>query len=218
MPEHKPYNPLDKRNLGISVAEAMLSQDVVPLGTLRRFSGAGVYAIYYTGEFDVYRPIAELNKGGNIQTPIYVGKAVPPGARKGGLGLSDEPSEALFCRLVQHAESIRGTNNLAIEDFFCRYLVVDDIWIPLGEALLIARFAPVWNTVIDGFGNHDPGKGRYRGLCPVWDMLHPGRAWAKKCQSRSESVEKIKDDIAKFFRSHPTAFGHAFLLGSEENK
>jgi hypothetical protein len=202
--EPKPYNPLDKRNLGASVAEAMLSQQAVPLGTLERFGGAGVYAIYYTGQFDAYRPLAQLNPDNNPQAPIYVGKAVPPGTRKGGFGLDDTPNHALFNRMAEHAESIDLATNLNIQDFYCRYLVVDDIWIPLGESLLIAKFAPVWNTLIDGFGNHDPGKGRYSGLCPRWDVLHPGRAWASKCRSRTETAEQIKQDITEYFRSHPS--------------
>lgn len=212
----KPYNPLDKRNLGVSVAEAMLSQDVVSLGILTRFDGAGVYAIYYTGQFNAYRPLARLNKGKKLQAPIYVGKAVPPGARKGGLGLDETPSQALYSRLAEHAESIGLATNLDIKDFHCRYLVVDDIWIPLGESLLIAKFAPVWNTLIDGFGNHDPGKGRYNGLCPRWDVLHPGRAWAAKCKSRPETASQIKNDIAEYFRSHPAVTSQAFHPGRED--
>jgi len=30
----------------------------------------------------------------------------------------------------------------------------------------------VWNVVIDGFGNHDPGAGRYNGERTRWDTLH----------------------------------------------
>jgi Eco29kI restriction endonuclease len=91
-----------------------------------------------------------------------VGKAVPAGARKGGFGLGADPGRVLFRRLNEHAESIRSTKNLKIDDFYCRYLVTDDIWIPLAEAMLIDLFNPVWNKLIDGFGNHDPGKGRYQ--------------------------------------------------------
>jgi hypothetical protein len=77
---------------------------------------------------------------------------------------------------------------------------VDDIWIPLGESLLIARFAPVWNSLVDGFGNHDPGKGRYEGLKPRWDVLHPGRAWAVKCQARPETSEQIIIDVERYLK------------------
>ena len=203
MTQETPYNPLDKRNLGASVAEALLIKRAIPLNTLEKFCGAGIYAIYYSGRFEAYEPIASLNRNDNSVAPIYVGKAVPPGARKGGVGLEDAPSNALYNRLAEHAESIDSVHNLRIEDFFCRYLVVDDIWIPLGESLLIATFAPVWNTLIDGFGNHDPGKGRYNGLRPRWDVLHPGRGWAEKCQSRPETAEQIGIDVVEYLRTHP---------------
>lgn len=78
--EIKPYNPLDKRNLGGSVAEALPACSVRPLGDLETFAGAGIYAIYYTGNFKAYKPLALKNCGGRFQTPIYVCKAVPPGA------------------------------------------------------------------------------------------------------------------------------------------
>jgi hypothetical protein len=198
--EHEPYNPLDKKNLGASVAEALLERRVHPLGRIDKFVGAGIYAIYYSGKFPAYAPLAEHNRDNQFETPIYVGKAVPAGARKGGFGLDISPGLALFNRLCEHAESIRSASNLSIEDFCCRFLVVDDIWIPLGESLLIARFAPVWNSLVDGFGNHDPGKGRYEGLKPRWDVLHPGRAWAVKCQARPETSEQIIIDVERYLK------------------
>lgn len=194
-----PFNPLDKKNLGASVAEAMLEQPAQKLGDLRPFYGIGIYAVYYTGDFDAYAPLAARNKGGRFSAPIYVGKAVPSGARKGG-GVGDATnSRALYNRLKEHVESIVSASNLDIDDFYCRYLVVDDIWIPLGESLLIAKFTPIWNQLIDGFGNHDPGSGRYKGQRPRWDVLHPGRAWAAKCAAREENEKEIIRDAMNFF-------------------
>lgn len=195
-----PFNPLDKRNLGASVAEALLAGRPKPLADIPPFQGAGVYALYYVGDFPAYRDLAASSKAGHFQTPIYVGKAIPAGARKGG-GLGEiQHTRALHKRLGEHAESIRAVENLDIQDFHCRYLVVDDIWIPLGESLLIARFAPVWNSLVDGFGNHDPGKGRHQGLRPRWDVLHPGREWARKCREREETAELIGRDIEVYLR------------------
>lgn len=193
MKKEEVYNPLDKTNLGASVAEALLARPLMPLSGLNPFQGAGVYALYYHGKFPAYKNIRSGTDGREI--PIYVGKAVPAGARKGEFGLDQKPGNVLYKRLKEHAESINATDNLQIEDLFCRYLVVDDIWIPLGEALVIARFSPLWNTLIDGFGNHDPGKGRYAGLRPRWDTLHPGRPWAMKCQGRSETQEQIQREV-----------------------
>ena len=191
-----PFNPLDKSNLGASVGEALLGRKPQPLGHVPRFQGAGIYALYYLGTFDAYASLGTLNRESNGPTvPIYVGKAVPRGARKGGSLDSTRNTTALWRRLQEHAESIRLASNLRIEDFSCRYLVVDDIWIPLGETLLIAKFSPIWNSFIDGFGNHDPGKGRYAGMRTRWDTLHPGRAWAEKCSSRPEVASDIGREI-----------------------
>ena len=200
MSDSTPYNPLHKENLGASVAEALLGRRVHLLGELKRFDGAGVYAIYYTGNFAAYSSIAKRNLESRFEAPIYVGKAIPKGGRKGGKQ-TDGASAALFSRLGQHADSVRATSNLSIEDFHCRYLAVDDIWIPLGESLLIAKFSPVWNTLVDGFGNHDPGKGRYEGVCPRWDVIHPGRDWAEKCKPRVETAAQITGDIKTYLRT-----------------
>jgi len=155
------YNPLDKLRLGESVAKALLARPISALPPQESFSGAGIYALYYTGEFPPYRKITEKNIDEQWSAPIYVGKAVPAGARKGGYGLGESPGEVLYRRIREHAESIQQAENLALADFKCRYLIVDDIWIPLGESLLISMFSPFWNQILDGFGNHDPGVGRY---------------------------------------------------------
>ncbi len=197
-----PFNPLAKRHLGESVGQAMLRQAVAPLRDLSAFDGAGVYAIYYTGGFHGYEVIAEKNRNQHFGVPIYVGKAVPKGARKGG-DLEATPGKVLYKRLKQHAKSIEEVSNLDIADFHCRYLIVDDIWIPLGESLLIAKFNPLWNKLIDGFGNHDPGKGRHAGLRPRWDVLHPGRPWADRCQARDEKAEQIISEARDYLRNNP---------------
>ena len=54
----QPYNPLDKKNLGISVADAMLNQPISPLPPGEKFVGTGIYAIYYVGDFPPYAPVA----------------------------------------------------------------------------------------------------------------------------------------------------------------
>lgn len=191
MKAEPPYSPLDKANLGVSVADALLERDPQPLAEIVPFDGAGIYAIYYVGDFPAYSAITALNKKGAYSAPIYVGKAVPPGARKGGFGLGEEPGQVLYRRLKEHQKSIEQTPSLDIADFHCRYLVVDDIWIPLGESLLVERFAPIWNRVIDGFGNHDPGKGRYQQQRSAWDTIHEGRPWAMKCNPSTKTKEAI---------------------------
>ena len=211
MTEATPYNPLDKKNLGASVAEALLGRKPKSLASLTSFSGAGLYALYYHGGAAPYARLAERNGRVDPVAPIYVGKAIPEGARKGGVGWDAATTRALFKRLTEHAESIRATSTLKVDDFTCRFLVVDDIWIPLGESLLIAKFTPIWNSLIDGFGNHDPGKGRYGGMRPRWDVLHPGRVWAEKCQPRPESASQIEGEVMAYLeQTQPPASPHFY--------
>jgi len=194
-----PFNPLDKLNLAESLADAMLKGFVGPLPPIKRFEGAGIYAIYYAGDFQPYKLLARKNQGNDPTAPIYVGKAVPPGARKGGFGLGAEPGTALFKRLNEHSKSIDEAKNLDLNGFSCRYLVCDDIWIPLGEALLIERFQPPWNVLIEGFGIHTPGKGRKKQVRSRWDTLHPGRTLARGLPANPMSEREIIKLVAKFF-------------------
>ena len=121
-------------------------------------------------------------------------------AHLGRLERTKTSSTALSARLRQHAASIDQADNLNIEDFDCRFLVVEDIWIPLGENLLIAKFAPNWNKLIDGFGNHDPGSGRYNQVQSRWDVLHPGRPWAQRLRDRPEGPEQISRELEAYLR------------------
>jgi len=198
------YNPLDKLNLAKSIELELLSRPAVSLSSLSDISGAGVYAIYYTGPFAAYAPLTRANAGGKFSKPIYVGKAIPKGGRKGGLA-NDVAStgKALLDRLRQHASSINEAENLELEDFFVRYLVVDDIWIPLGENMLIETFQPLWNRVIDGFGNKDPGQRRATQYKSPWDILHPGRGFAKKLADSPVTQDFLLKRVADYFAGRP---------------
>lgn len=130
------YNPLDKLSLAKSIETEVLSGDVEPLSGFQSIIGAGVYVIYYQGAFEPYRPISTANAE-TWRQPIYVGKAIPKGGRKGGMPRDVSRSgTALQSRLRKHGESIRATANLRPEEFVFRYIVLDDIWIPLGENIL----------------------------------------------------------------------------------
>ena len=179
-PPAGPYNPLDKINLGKSVADALLESAVRPLSNTAHLVGAGVYALYYSGDFAPYAPIAAKNVEGRFEQPIYVGKAIPEGGRKGGLTLDARAGRSLRDRLAQHAATIAEAENLDLAHFHYRSLVVDDIWIPLGENMLIELFRPIWNKLIDGFGNKTPGRGRAGQARSPWDVLHPGRRFVER--------------------------------------
>ena len=186
----EPYDPLDYANLARSIVQALLSNDAQPLPPATAFNGAGVYAIYYRGDFAAYRPIVTATP----PPPIYVGKAVPTGARKGiGLPTASQGRE-LFRRLAEHAKNIEQAENIELGDFRCRYLVVVPVWITLAERFLVEYHKPIWNVLIEGFGNHDPGAGRRGMKRPRWDIVHPGRPWA----SELEPAETAHDVLERF--------------------
>lgn len=66
----------------------------------------------------------------------------------------------------------------------CRFVIFEEEgsdMISTIEAALIKLNRPLWNTAVDGFGNHDPGSGRYEQAKSDWDVIHEGRGWANKC-------------------------------------
>lgn len=178
------YDPLDYENLARSVVEALLGGPEQPLPPTEPFEGAGVYAVYYRGNFEPYSSLVKADP----PPPIYVGKAVPTGARKGAR--RSAAGRELYQRLNQHSKSIDQADNVDLDDFTCRYLVVVPVWITLAERFLVEHYKPVWNVAIDGFGNHDPGAGRRGMKRPRWDILHPGRPWAAKLTAE-ESFEQV---------------------------
>jgi len=157
------------------------------------FLGTGVYALYYIGSNPLYQRYAELNRLA-YNYPIYIGKAVPKGWRQSRSSDSVlTQSRELFSRLQEHSRSISAVDGLSVENFMCRFVIFEaegSDMISTIEAALIKLNRPLWNTSVDGFGNHDPGKGRYEQAKSDWDVIHQGRAWANKCNGvhKQESV------------------------------
>ena len=194
-----PYNPLEKFNIARSIEIELLVRPAHALSRTDEILGAGVYVIYYTGSFQSYRPVAEANRKDAFTKPIYIGKAIPKGGRKGGLTMAAGIGRALTERLRQHAGSINEAANLDLADFYVRHLVVDDIWIPLGENMLVETFKPLWNRAIDGFGNKDPGNRRATQYKSPWDILHPGRKFAQKLADGPLNITMLEQRIADYF-------------------
>lgn len=166
-----------------------------PLPLPESFIGTGVYSLYYLGGYDLYNKIATANISECTQ-PIYVGKAVPKGWRTARA--TSEEGSTLTQRLREHARSITHCAGLDIKDFKCRFIILKDeesSMITIVEAALIKKYRPLWNTVVDGFGNHDPSSGRYDQANSEWDVLHPGRPWAEKLRGKSPDLEGIKVKI-----------------------
>jgi len=168
------------------------------------FLGTGVYALYYIGSNPLYQQYAELNRLA-YNYPIYIGKAVPKGwrqARSSDSTLSQ--SRELFSRLREHSRSILAVDGLSVEDFMCRFVIFEaegSDMISTIEAALIKLNKPLWNTTVDGFGNHDPGKGRYEQAKSDWDVIHQGRAWAYKCNGEHKPESSIISSIERHLQN-----------------
>ena len=186
------YDPLTYENLMAGLVVHFERQPRVRLRDSTDAPGPGIYALFYDGDFDSYERIAGTSQ------PIYVGKAVPPGSRRGTA--VDVAAPALQRRLYEHAKSLEKANNLQLDDFECRYLPLVPVWITLAERFLIDHYQPIWNLRLDGFGNHDPGRGRRQGEASWWDTLHPGRSWATRLR-QVKTQPAARDLISRFLTS-----------------
>lgn len=162
----KVFDPYSYEAIIDSIRLKFRSQAMHRLGNLQKFHGSGIYAIYYVGkDTSIYRPSREV--------PIYVGKADFVGSRRGILNKEViEESTKLYTRLQDHARSIASAENLNLNDFRCKFLRVSPQHIYTAEVSLIATYAPVWNTILSGFGQKSCVMGSTR---TPWDTLHPGR-------------------------------------------
>ncbi|MBX9460344.1 MAG: Eco29kI family restriction endonuclease [Brevundimonas sp.] len=179
------------------MSAAILSQPLVRLSEIGTFSGAGVYALYYAGDLDLYAPVSRTMST-HQPVPVYVGKAIPPGGRAGEPRDESRPVNSLAGRLRRHARSIDAAEDLQSSEFWVRYLPIDDVWISLGENMLIRTFRPVWNRVAPGFGNNPLGGGRLMQKLSPWDVLHPGRATSEVPQkwTRAEMQGLVTDYLS----------------------
>jgi hypothetical protein len=165
---YEEFDPLNRVNLGRSVETALLSRPLTEFNVLFPFWGSGIYAIYFTGQesHPLYSRITAS------PAPIYVGRSVPRGARKGRTEVEEgHRSKTLSDRLYHHRYSIDQAENLTAEDFSCRWLVADMLFVPMAESLMIQTYRPIWNGLIDGFGNNAPGEGRGNQVRSRWDTL-----------------------------------------------
>ena len=109
------FDPTDPNTSGRVVALTLVAQTRHPLAKIPEFYGAGVYAIYYRGDFGPYAPLKGMDH------PIYVGKADPDNqAAKDAVSQGTK----LSARLNEHAKSIRSAGaTLGVNDFDCRFLI-----------------------------------------------------------------------------------------------
>lgn len=192
---------------GMLIGKALVEVEPAPLNAIPRFYGSGVYAIYYKGDFKHYAPIrGEL-------CPIYVGKADPA---KPDAGSPREQGPALWVRLAKHAKNLSNAAHLSIDDFSCRYLVIQSGLQVATEEYLIHRLRPLWNLVVKGLGKHGD---LARKELSDWDVLHSGRGWASGQESlRERTPETIASEIEKHFQSLAVNESFAGLLNPAKRR
>lgn len=166
------FDPAEPNLVGRFVALALVAQPRKPLAEFERFYGSGVYALYYNGDFEPYATISRK------ETPIYVGKADPA---DGTAKTPTEQGDKLSVRMLDHRRNIAKADNIKVEDFECRALVVQSGWQQAAESYLIRLFRPIWNNevqILYGLGKHGDAATTRANKRSPWDTLHPGRGWA----------------------------------------
>ena len=185
------FDPTDPNTAGRVVALTLVAQPMHSLANIPDFYGAGVYAIYYKGDFTPY----SMLKG--KEHPIYVGKADPdhPAAKD-----AISQGTKLSMRLREHAKNIcKAKSTLKIEDFECRFLIVQTGFQKSAEDYLINFFKPIWNSetkICFGLGKHGDSSDTRGNKRSPWDTIHPGRPWAENIMENQKSPELIVEQIS----------------------
>jgi hypothetical protein len=99
-------DPSDPNVVGQLIADTLLVQPRHPVASLPKFYGSGIYALYYKGPFDAYRPIVKT------ETPIYIGKADPAQQQA---TTPTEQGTRLWGRLKDHRRSVEAARNLSLD-------------------------------------------------------------------------------------------------------
>lgn len=188
------FDPGNPRTVGFFVALALLAQPRKKLSEREDFYGAGIYSIFYNGNFPLYSEIRRT------ETPIYVGQAVS-GNQDAHTPI--EQGRRLAARLNEHRKNIdRASRTLQLRDFEYKSLVIQSGWESTAENYLIRLFRPIWNKetkIIQGFGKHGDRATTRQNRKSTWDTLHPGRNWAGPSKANEQSIKQINAKVKKHF-------------------
>jgi hypothetical protein len=208
---HEPaFDPLHSENIGEMIRVRLLGRELLPLDAASTINGAGIYTLYYAGNFEPYAPLVASNSD-EVLNPIYVGKAIPRGGRKGlkDLAAPSARENALSRRIDLHFKKLSGVEGVKAADFRFRYLPLTPVWIALGENALIRWFKPLWNIAVDGFGNNALGAGRLNQSVSSWDVLHPRTGAevvpAKDALPAKVTREAVLERVRDYFKDPESA-------------
>ena len=193
IPDHV-FDMANPATVGEVVVYKLEQQPKERLTAIRPFYGSGVYALYYHDGLPAYEAIT------GTDCPIYVGSAGPETPNAASV---KQQGTKLYDRIMEHLnKSIGRSSTLRVEDFFCRYLVVQSGLEKAAEDFLIRDYSPVWNKetkVCSGIGKHGD---QNRKELSDWDVMHGGRKWAEGQSSLSGKTAALVEGkiIAHFQR------------------
>ena len=187
MAESNEFDPLAVENVGVTLAVELLERPLMKMPPEPPFAGAGVYALYYSGDHPAYSTLLALDDG-KLKYPVYIGKASGESAKQ-GFNPNGNRERKLYGRIVEHSRSIDAAENLNRADFHCRYLVLNDAYIALAESVMIRIFRPAWNGM--SFGSKVVGKFRMTGKPGLWDALHPGRGGRPAGMEQADDAARL---------------------------
>ncbi len=175
------FNPLDDKNIQRLFLSELENKEYKTFDELNSVTGHGVYIIWSL----------ELPYEFDKKSPVYIGKAVSSGGRKGNT--NKFISSPLRKRLLEHMNSISKAVNLDITKFKFKTISLDEHWTVYAEQLFIKTLNPLWNKEYDGFGNHPVGSTRAEQKTSKWDLTHPGRLTASSSRAMlTQTVDACK--------------------------
>lgn len=201
----EPFAPFSNLELRSQLNDYIAAGPIVPLRDIPRIKGGGAYLLLPRESRPtryapaLFGPLVERNRRDPGSGVAYVGKAIPPGGRK---GQGDGADGAYISQRVRNHIVTLDQTGLRPEDWDFRWVVCGDGMDPvLVENWLVQKYQPVLNVCLEGLGNNDPGNGRRNQARSPFDTVFPGRPWADKLppvshQRRQMLVAKVRQFLA----------------------
>jgi len=176
-----------KKGISALIKKSVKSFEKIPPQpmALGGVEGEGVFALYYTGEYPLYKGYKDANTS-KLNAPIYISK---------GANIDE--------KIKEQYRNIAKVSNLNPEDFYTKVMplstdlpsITEEV-----EATLVDQYQPLWNTCLEGFGSHNPGRGRAKQAPSDWDVIHPGREWVSKLSGKANDRRKLGRKVQKHMK------------------